>query len=100
MNSQGYLAPIDPELPEVIGYGFQNVDTDGDWLIDGLERLIGSDVTDPDSDADGVTDGQELLGYDRSNPDPALHGYGDPCSNGCPIFADGFESGDTSAWEN
>ncbi len=98
MKSQGYLAPADPDLPEVVAYGFENVDSDNDGLVDGFEELIGSHVRDPDSDSDGVSDGAELLVYDRSSPDPALHGYRDPCSNGCPMFADGFESGDTSAW--
>jgi hypothetical protein len=98
MTSQGYLPPLDPDLPEIIGCGFENVDSDADGLIDGFERLIGSDILDPDSDGDGVSDGQELLVYDQSSPNPVLHGYRDPCSNGCPIFADGFESGDTSAW--
>lgn len=100
MNAQGYFAPTDPNLPEIIGFGFSNVDTDSDGLIDGFERLIGTNLNDSDSDDDGVSDGQELLVYDRSNPDPALRGYSDPCSNGCPIFADGFEIGNTSLWSS
>ncbi|MCP4660696.1 MAG: hypothetical protein GY856_35290, partial [bacterium] len=100
MKSQGYLAPADPGLPEVLAHAFENVDSDGDGLIDGFEELIGSDILNPDSDGDGLSDGEELLVYDRSSADPALHGYRDPCSNGCPMFADGFESGDTSEWSN
>jgi len=98
MMSQGYLPPPDPDLKEIVGYTLPNVDSDGDGLIDGFERLVGTKILNPDSDADGVSDGQELLFYDRSSPNPAAHGYRDPCSNGCPIFTDGFESGNTSAW--
>ena len=94
----GYSAFPDPSLPEVIGYAYENVDSDSDGLIDGWERLLGTDILVVDSDGDSIPDGTEVLDYDASNPDPALHGYGDPCSNGCSIFVDGFESGDTSKW--
>jgi hypothetical protein len=100
MQAQGYFAPNHPDLPEIIGYAYPNVDSDSDGLVDGFEALIGSDRTDPDSDGDGISDGDELLFYDTSNPDPTLHGYGDPCSNGCPIFTDGFESGDAAQWSS
>ncbi len=94
-----YAVFPDPSLPEVIGYAYENVDSDFDELIDGWERLLGTGILVVDSDGDAIPDGTEVLNYDASDPDPALHGYGDPCSNGCPIlFADGFESGDTSEW--
>lgn len=100
MMNQGYLPSPDPDLKEIVGYALPNVDSDEDGLIDGFERLIGTLLLDTDSDADGISDGQELLFYDRSSPDPALRGYGDPCSSPCPIFIDGFESGNTTAWSN
>jgi hypothetical protein len=93
-----YGAFPNPSLPEVIGYAYLNVDSDSDGLIDGWERLLGTGTFVVDSDGDSIPDGTEVLVYDASSPDPALHGYGDPCSNGCPIFADGFESGGTSKW--
>ncbi len=52
-----------------------------------------------DTDCDGVSDGQEALFYDRSNPNPSLHGYGDPQRGPCSIlFADNFESGNLDRW--
>jgi Subtilase family len=97
-QAQGYAAPTGSGLSQTLGWAYRNTDVDGDWLIDGFERLVGTDPFDGDSDGDSASDGQELLVYDRTNPDPALRGYGDPCSNGCPIFVDGFESGDTAGW--
>jgi hypothetical protein len=89
-----------PGLAEVVAYVYPNVDSDLDGLIDGSERLLGTGAATPDSDGDGVSDGDEVHVYHRSDPNPALHGYRDPCSNGCSIFTDGFESGDTSAWSS
>lgn len=94
----GYAAYPDPALPEVIGYAYPNVDSDLDDLIDGWERLLAIGILTPDSDSDGVTDGDEVHIYQGTDPNPALHGFRDPCSNSCPIFADDFESGDTSQW--
>ncbi|NLF23481.1 MAG: OmpA family protein, partial [Lentisphaerae bacterium] len=47
------------------------IDSDGDGLSDDHERRIGTDPFDPDSDDDGLTDGQEVLTYktDPLNPD-------------------------------
>jgi len=36
------------------------IDTDGDGLTDAVERVLGSDVNNPDSDGDGFTDGEEV----------------------------------------
>jgi hypothetical protein len=98
-QAQGYVpVPAGSGLSEILGWAYRHTDTDGDWLIDGFERLIGTDPLNTDSDGDTVSDGAELLVYDASDPDPASHGYGDPCSNGCPLFTDGFESGDSTVW--
>lgn len=51
-----------------IGYVYANIDTDGDGLIDGWERAIGTCLTDWDTDNDGKSDGEEVLGYPRSDP--------------------------------
>lgn len=47
------------------------IDSDGDGLSDEHERRIGTDPYDPDTDDDGLTDGQEVLTYktDPLNPD-------------------------------
>lgn len=72
-----------------LGWVYRNVDGDGDGLIDGFEDLIGTDPVVVDSDGDGHSDGVEVLTYP----------YGDPLGGLCtPIFADGFDSGDLSAW--
>jgi subtilisin family serine protease len=84
-------------LADWIGYAYPNVDGDGDGLIDGFELLLGTDPANADTDCDGVSDGMEVHTYDRSDPDPALHGYGDPLHGSC-LFSDGFETGDASRW--
>lgn len=57
-----------------IGYVYENVDSDGDWLIDGFENLIGTDPATADSDCDGAHDGVEFL---KDYP------YGDPLDGTC-----------------
>jgi hypothetical protein len=73
------------------------VDTDHDPLIDGFERLLGTDPAVADTDCDGMSDGMEILRYDQTKGQ-----YGDPLLGPCwtpyTIFANGFESGDTSRW--
>jgi outer membrane protein OmpA-like peptidoglycan-associated protein len=54
--------------------GNADLDSDGDGLPDSLERQIGTDPFDPDTDKDGLTDGEEYFakyGYktDPLNPD-------------------------------
>jgi subtilisin family serine protease len=84
-------------LADWIGYVYPNVDGDGDDLIDGFELLLGTDPANADTDCDGVSDGAEVHTYDMADPDPALHGYGDPLDGPC-VFSDGFERGDASRW--
>ncbi len=43
-----------------LGYVFPNIDTDGDTLPDGMERMLGMNPLSPDSDCDGKEDGAEL----------------------------------------
>ncbi len=83
-----------PSLPDDwIGYVYPNLDSDGDTLIDGFESLIGTDTDIADSDCDGLNDGAEGLGYGAGGYDDPLRG---PCAG--LLFADGFETGDTSRW--
>ncbi len=51
-----------------IGYVYLNSDADSDNLIDGFERTIGTCLTDSDTDNDGISDGEEVLGYPRTDP--------------------------------
>ncbi|MCB1583797.1 MAG: S8/S53 family peptidase [Xanthomonadales bacterium] len=65
-----------------LGYVFPNVDTDGDGLIDGQERILGTLMGTPDTDGDGMTDGFEYP--------PAGLPFSDPLISDI-IFEDGFE---------
>lgn len=75
----------------MIGHAYQNIDSDSDGLIDGLESIVGTDPGNADSDDDGRTDGAELLGLDGGS-------LSDPLVSAAVIFNDGFETGDTSQW--
>jgi subtilisin family serine protease len=55
-------------LNDWIGYVYPNVDSDGDKMIDGFERLIGTESNRADSDCDGLSDGAEVLGFPSSDP--------------------------------
>ncbi|HEY2290102.1 MAG TPA: S8 family serine peptidase [Thermoanaerobaculia bacterium] len=77
MQAAGYVSS--PGLNDWIGYVYPNVDSDGDGLIDGFERLIGTNPSSADSDCDGISDGAEVLNYP----------YGDPLgSPGCTLPRD------------
>ena len=43
------------------------IDTDEDGLTDDLEKIYGTDANNPDTDGDGLSDGQEVLKY-KTNP--------------------------------
>jgi len=79
-------------------------DTDSDGICDDLDACPGFDDS-IDSDGDGSPDGCDLCQGDDSTGD--IDGDGicddlDQCPLGddsmCVVFADGFESGSTSAW--
>jgi|GEM_PF-4936866 len=44
---------------ECLGYAYPNVDSDGDLVLDGMELILGTNPLDPDSDNDGLLDGEE-----------------------------------------
>lgn len=56
-----------PSLPPIPGFAsfvFSiDPDSDDDGLLDGEEILLGTNPDDPDTDDDGLTDGQEVLTY-------------------------------------
>jgi subtilisin family serine protease len=77
-EAQGYTSTGGSNVSGVLGYVYPNADADGDNLIDGFERLAGTNVTVTDSDCDGASDGAEALNYP----------YGDPLgSPGCVVPA-------------
>ena len=85
----GYTASYPTGTSPVIGYAYPNVDTDTDGLIDGFERLIGSNPAQADSDGDTILDGIEypLAGVPTSDP---CNGPAVSCSI-AGIFGNGFE---------
>ena len=99
-SAAGYIVPTFPNTyREVLGYAYPNVDSDGDYVIDGFETMLGTNPAVVDSDCDGADDGEEILFYDRASPNPAAHGYGDALRGPCGfLFYDGFESGDVALW--
>ena len=55
---------------EIIGYAFENNDSDNDGLIDGAEFVLGTNPYVVDSDCDGTTDGIEYPMYKLPVSDP------------------------------
>ena len=68
-------AGTDPNVVAVDG----PIDSDGDGLSDEYELSIGTDPYNPDTDGDGLTDGEEVLKYktDPLNPDSDFDGLKD-----------------------
>lgn len=58
------------------------VDTDKDGLADLMETKLGTNPNNPDSDSDGLNDGEEILGIDQASTKPIASGKSDP-KNGC-----------------
>lgn len=61
------------------GYGVDFLDSDSDGLEDIYEKIIGTDVNDPDTDGDGLTDYQEvyITGTDPNKYDSVTEGVSD-----------------------
>lgn len=71
-----YTSPAPSLSVSDMGYVFPNVDSDGDSLIDGFERLYELNWNSPDSDCDGIEDGVEypLADVQIVGNDPLLGG--------------------------
>ncbi len=101
-QAAGYISQ--PTLNDVLGYVYlagtgPGIDSDGDRLIDAWEQLIGTNPAQVDTDCDTISDGDEVLDYQMTDPNPANHGYRDPLDGPCIVlFRDGFETGNTSRW--
>lgn len=65
--------------PALFAVAGGDIDSDGDGLLDSREAELGTDPYDPDTDKDGLTDGQEVLTYktDPLNPDTDWDGLKD-----------------------
>lgn len=65
-----------PFVPVVVG---GDIDSDGDGLLDKEEPSYGTDPFDPDTDKDGLTDGQEVKEFKTNplDPDTDLDGLKD-----------------------
>ncbi|MHC4973092.1 MAG: PKD domain-containing protein [Planctomycetota bacterium] len=66
-------------------------DTDGDYLPDDVEGMVGTDPTDRDTDRDGLTDNFEIFGYGYFDPDDFVPDL-DNDGNVAPV--DGDDDGD------
>jgi fimbrial isopeptide formation D2 family protein/uncharacterized repeat protein (TIGR01451 family) len=75
--------------------GMAPTDTDSDGLTDAEERLLGTNPMDPDSDDDGVIDGQEVLWHRDVDGDGLINAL-DPDSDDDGL-TDGTEQGVTMA---
>ncbi len=86
-----------PQVAAGAGFVYPNSDADADLLIDGWERLLGTNAAIADTDCDGLSDGFEVRSY-RSTGLPQNHGYRDPRMALAFPISDGFESGNTDRW--
>lgn len=62
------MIPGNVQLPGISG--FEMKDTDEDRLLDQFEEMFGTDINNPDTDGDGLLDGDEVL--DKPFSDPTL----------------------------
>ena len=75
----GAVYRIGVRVPVEYGVTGGEIDSDGDGLIDSLEVQIGTDPYDPDTDKDGLSDGEEynIQKTDPLNPDTDWDGLKD-----------------------
>ncbi len=66
---------VEKGCPKVDNSG---VDTDKDGLSDAMEAKIGTNPNNPDSDGDGLNDGEEVLGKDQASTTPVASKKSDP----------------------
>lgn len=72
-EAAGYTAAYPSNHPKVIGSAYPAVDTDGDGLVDGFEREIGTNINVADTDGDGIDDGVEFPMDGVSHSDPCIN---------------------------
>ena len=86
LNHKLVTASTPPPNSVLLGFVYLNQDSDGDGLIDGQERILGTNVNNADSDGDGINDGVEYPPAGVPVSDPLIPNAGDV------IFVNGFES--------
>ena len=79
LSGQQNTAIAGNESPEPTATAPVDTDQDSDGLLDSEERLYGTDINNPDTDGDGLTDRDEIrvYGTDPLNPDTDGDGYSD-----------------------
>jgi gliding motility-associated-like protein len=100
----GTSDPLDPCDPIE---GSPACDTDGDGVMNNVEAANGTDPNDPDTDNDGVTDGEEIYGTDDSSTPYVPTGTSDalnpcdpiPTSPACILNGDNDGDGVSNADE-
>ena len=110
-DGRGLSRPIDLPVPNLddgcdIG-AYEARDADTDTVEDGVDNCPADANNDQaDHDGDGLGDACDACFGDNATGDGDMDGIcldmdcddGDPTNACAPIFDDGFESGDTSAW--
>ena len=76
-ESAGYTNAWPAWAGKVIGHAYGSVDSDGDGLVDGFERVAGTNPSTSDSDGDGSSDGGEYPLAETPYTDPC--GAGNTC---------------------
>lgn len=71
-EADGYLSAYPATSPKLLGYAYPSVDSDGDGLADGFERVIGTSDASVDSDGDGASDSEEFPMAEISTSDPCI----------------------------
>lgn len=86
------VADMDDDCPTVAGtekgcpkIDNSGVDTDKDGLADVMETKLGTDPKNPDSDGDGLNDGEEILGLDQASTTAIASKKSDPKNPCDPI---------------
>ncbi len=70
----------------LLGFVYLNQDSDGDGLIDGQERILGTNINNVDSDGDGINDSVEYPAAGVPVSDPMFNLAADI------IFVNSFEN--------
>jgi subtilisin family serine protease len=88
MQAAGYSAAAYAGAPTLLGYAYANQHSDADDLIDGFEKMLGTNPSAGDSDGDGICDDVE---YPISGVPARDVCLGQRCASDT-IFWNGFEA--------
>ena len=90
-NGHAYGRYADPQPTHgsdtTTGNGHNNLDSDGDGLLDSVEATLGTNPLNPDTDGDGMNDGDEVSNGRDPNHDETIPTLG---STGAAILALGL----------